>query len=209
MRKKKRKIKEIKNVFIFGACAAVSGAATMLGINALPVMATEDVGEEVTIGENMEDGTAGKLSENSQVGVTAERDDLGVYDFKDNKTTGTVTVTKEWSEMFHGCSSLTSLDLTPLNTAKVTNMESMFYRCSGLTSLDLTPLNTANVTNMSSMFYDCSGLTTIKTGVTFKFARTDYFLSGTWRNVIGETFNGDYGTANFPSNVADTYTKIS
>ena len=52
MRKKKRKIKEIKNVFIFGACAAVSGAATMLGINALPVMATEDVGEEVTIGEN-------------------------------------------------------------------------------------------------------------------------------------------------------------
>jgi surface protein len=139
------------------------------------------------------------------------------------------------SEMFHGCSSLTSLDLTPLNTAKVTNMESMFYRCSGLTSLDLTPLNTANVTsmksmfyscsgltsldltsfntakvtNMSSMFYDCSGLTTIKTGVTFKFARTDYFLSGTWRNVIGETFNGDYGTANFPSNVADTYIKVS
>lgn len=411
-------------------------------------VATEDVGEEVTIGENMEDGTAGKLSENSQVGVTTESDDLGVYDFKDNKTTGTVTVTKEWSdkrtnserpepeikistkkpskstlgytvtfhgnkdaglvfddgsdvnevvynssgqivdgafkapggfaagavawfadkaltnrvdvnedgavqmalsgdvylwakmktfeikgykygdnefnalipdtvteifftdeikpenasiididadgdggvvawtenggtvmrvstqikgmkvqaakdsvcmfsgrtkltnidfsmldtanvtdmsEMFHGCSSLTSLDLTPLNTAKVTNMESMFYRCSGLTSLDLTPLNTANVTsmksmfyscsgltsldltsfntakvtNMSSMFYDCSGLTTIKTGVTFKFARTDYFLSGTWRNVIGETFNGDYGTANFPSNVADTYTKVS
>ena len=422
MRKKKRKIKEIKNVFIFGACAAVSGAATMLGINALPVMATEDVGEEVTIGENMEDGTAGKLSENSQVGVTAERDDLGVYDFKDNKTTGTVTVTKEWSdkrtnserpepeikistkkpskstlrytvtfhgnkdaglvfddgsdvnevvynssgqivdgafkapggfaagavawfadkaltnrvdvnedgavqmalsgdvylwakmktfeikgykygdnefnalipdtvteifftdeikpenasiididadgdggvvawtenggtvmrvstqikgmkvqaakdsvcmfsgrtkltnidfsmldtanvtdmsEMFHGCSSLTSLDLTPLNTAKVTNMESMFYRCSGLTSLDLTSFNTAKVTNMSSMFFDCSGLTTIKTGVTFKFARTDYFLSGTWRNVIGETFNGDYGTANFPSNVADTYTKVS
>ena len=98
MRKKKRKIKEIKNVFIFGVCAAVSGAATMLGINALPVMATEDVGEEVTIGENMEDGTAGKLSENSQVGVTTESDDLGVYDFKDNKTTGTVTVTKEWSD---------------------------------------------------------------------------------------------------------------
>ena len=115
----------------------------------------------------------------------------------------------DMSEMFHGCSSLTSLDLTPLNTAKVTSMKSMFYSCSGLTSLDLTSFNTAKVTNMSSMFYDCSGLTTIKTGVTFKFARTDYFLSGTWRNVIGETFNGDYGTANFPSNVADTYTKVS
>ena len=98
----------------------------------------------------------------------------------------------DMSEMFHGCSSLTSLDLTPLNTANVTSMKSMFYSCSGLTSLDLTSFNTAKVTNMSSMFYDCSGLTTIKTGVTFKFARTDYFLSGTWRNVIGETFNGDY-----------------
>ena len=101
---KQKEIKEIGKMagrssrLIFGACAIISGAAAMFGMNALPVMATEDVGEEVTIGENMEDGTAGKLSENSQVGVTAESDDLGVYDFKDNKTTGTVTVTKEWTD---------------------------------------------------------------------------------------------------------------
>lgn len=45
MRKKKRKIKEIKNVFIFGVCAAVSGAATMLGINALPVWRRKRLGK--------------------------------------------------------------------------------------------------------------------------------------------------------------------
>ena len=110
--------------------------------------------------------------------------------------------------MFYGCSGLTSLDLTPLNTANVTNMDYMFSGCSGLTSLDLTSFNTAKVTNMDSMFYGCSGLTSIKTGATFKFIG-NYCLSGTWRNTAGETFNGDEGTANFPSNVADTYTKVS
>ncbi len=60
--------------------------------------------------------------------------------------------------MFHGCSALTSLDLTNFNTANVTDMNSMFYRCSALTSLDLKNFNTAKVTNMSFIFYGCSAL---------------------------------------------------
>ena len=56
------------------------------------------------------------------------------------------------SNMFWGCSSLTSLDVTHFNTANVTNMSLMFYSCSSLTSLYLTNFNTANVTNMRSMF---------------------------------------------------------
>ena len=111
--------------------------------------------------------------------------------------------------MFFDCSGLTSLDLTPLDTSKVTNMEYMFCYCSGLTSLDLTPLDTSKVTNMNSMFSVCSDLTSLTTGTTFKFVGTKYELSGTWQNTAGETFNGNYNTANFPSNVADTYTKIS
>ena len=111
--------------------------------------------------------------------------------------------------MFYGCSKLTSLDLTPLNTENATNMGQMFCNCSSLTSLDLTPLNTANVTNMNAMFYECSSLTTLTTGTTFKFVGTNYYLPGTWRNTAGETFNGDNGTATFPSNIADTYTKVS
>ena len=107
--------------------------------------------------------------------------------------------------MFQYCSGLTSLDLTPLDTQKVTNMWSMFYGCSGLTSLDLSSLNTQNVTYMGYIFYNCSSLTSLTTGTTFKFVDTDYYLSGTWQNTAGETFT----SGKFPSNVADTYTKIS
>ena len=88
-------------------------------------------------------------------------------------------------------------------------MQHMFKDCSCLTSLDLTSFNTAKVTNMQHMFANCFELTTIKTGATLKFIGTDYYLYGTWRNTAGETFNGDDDTANFPSNVADTYTRIS
>ena len=111
--------------------------------------------------------------------------------------------------MFSGCGGLTSLDLTPLDTSKVVNMREMFRGCSGLTSLDLTPLDTSKVKDMSLMFGNCSSLVTITTGPNFKFVGTDYYLSGTWQNTAGETFNGNGGTANLPSNVADTYTKIS
>ena len=65
------------------------------------------------------------------------------------------------SSMFSSCLSLTSLDATHFNTAKVTNMNKMFYNCSALTSLDVTNFNTANVTDMSYMFYYCSKLTSL------------------------------------------------
>ena len=63
--------------------------------------------------------------------------------------------------MFSGCSSLASVDLTGLNTASVTFMSDMFYGCKALTSIDLTGLNTSSVTNMSNMFYKCSSLASI------------------------------------------------
>ena len=112
-------------------------------------------------------------------------------------------------QMFGDCSALTSLDLAPLNTQNVTNMDGMFSGCSGLTSLDLSPLDTKNVTSMGYMFSECTSLTNLATGTSFKFVGTDYRLSGTWQNTAGEIFNGNDGTANFPSNVADTYTKVS
>ena len=114
----------------------------------------------------------------------------------------------DMSYMFSDCSGLTSLDLTPLDTRKVTTMKGMFRDCSGLTSLDLSSLDTQKVTNMNEMFSRCRALTSLTTGTTFKFVGTGY-ISGIWQNTAGETFNGNDGTANFPSNIADTYTKIS
>ena len=63
-------------------------------------------------------------------------------------------------DMFNGCSSLTSLDLTNFNTAKVTDMKLLFAYCSALGSLDLSMFNTENVTSMPSMF---NGATNLKT----------------------------------------------
>ena len=65
------------------------------------------------------------------------------------------------SEMFYGCSGLTSLDVTGFKTDNVTSMSEMFYYCSGLTSLDLSGFNTANVVDMEGMFMGCSSLTSL------------------------------------------------
>ena len=67
----------------------------------------------------------------------------------------------DMSEMFLGCSSLTSLDLSSFNTEKVTDMNWMFSGCKSLTSLDVSNFNTENVTNMGGMFNYCSSLTSL------------------------------------------------
>ena len=67
----------------------------------------------------------------------------------------------DMSEMFKGCSALTSLDLTKFDTQNVTDMVSVFENCSKLTSLDLSNFDTQNVERMSDMFSGCSSLTTI------------------------------------------------
>ena len=78
------------------------------------------------------------------------------------------------NRLFSYCSSLTSLDVTHFNTAKVTNMNSMFDSCSSLTSLDVTYFNTANVTGMNNMFYSCSALTTIYASDNFVTDKVEY-----------------------------------
>ena len=77
--------------------------------------------------------------------------------FKDVDT-GNVT---DMHEMFSGCSSLTSLDVSKFDTSNVTNIGDMFNGCMALTSLDVSKFNTSNVTNMSAMFYNCNSLTSL------------------------------------------------
>lgn len=65
------------------------------------------------------------------------------------------------SEMFRGCSSLTSLDVSNFNTQNVTTVRAMFYDCKCLTSLDVSNFNTQNVTDMYHMFSGCKSLTSL------------------------------------------------
>lgn len=65
------------------------------------------------------------------------------------------------ANMFNGCSSLISLDVSNWDTANVININSIFNFCEALTSLDVSNWDTANVTNMAWMFSDCSALTSL------------------------------------------------
>ena len=77
---------------------------------------------------------------------------------KENINTSEVT---DMSEMFGGCGSLTSLDVSGFNTDKVTNMGGMFSGCSNLSNLNVSGFNTENVTDMSFMFDGCANLSSI------------------------------------------------
>ena len=61
-----------------------------------------------------------------------------------------------------GHTALTSIDLSGLDTSRVTSMNDMFYRCSALTTLNLGEnFSTSNVSSMVNMFGNCESLTSL------------------------------------------------
>ena len=60
--------------------------------------------------------------------------------------------------MFCGCSNLRSINLNNFDTSLVTTMLGMFLRCHSLTTLDLSSFNTSLVKGMSFMFNECYSL---------------------------------------------------
>ncbi len=88
----------------------------------------------------------------------------------------TVESANNLNDMFNGCGSLKTLDLSGFNTANVTNMDDVFRGCSSLTELKLSNWNTANVTTMWSMFEGCSSLTTLDLS-SFNTAKVGYMCS--------------------------------
>ena len=65
------------------------------------------------------------------------------------------------NHMFSGMSSLTTINLSNFDTAKVTDMSAMFYNMYNLTTIDLSNFDTSQVTYMESMFYGMRTLTTL------------------------------------------------
>ena len=64
-------------------------------------------------------------------------------------------------QAFFQCDKLEEINLTNVDTSKVTDMNNMFSGCSHLTSLDASNFDTSNVTDMRSMFSGCSHLTSL------------------------------------------------
>ena len=63
------------------------------------------------------------------------------------------------NNMFHGCKSLTSLNVNNFNTSNVTAIGGMFSHCENITSLDVSAFDTRNVIGMGLMFSNCKSLT--------------------------------------------------
>lgn len=65
------------------------------------------------------------------------------------------------ADMFDGCSSLTSIDVSGFNTSNVEGMVGMFEGCSSLSNIDLSCFDASKVTTMYMMFMGCSSLKSI------------------------------------------------
>ena len=63
--------------------------------------------------------------------------------------------------MFYNCKSLKSLNLSNIDTSRVTDMNSMFKNCLSLKNLDISSFKTLNVNNMDYLFSGCNSLETL------------------------------------------------
>ena len=63
--------------------------------------------------------------------------------------------------MFYDLRSVTSIDLSDINTSRTTNMQSLFNNDYSLTSVDVSNFDTSKVTNLSYMFYNCTALASV------------------------------------------------
>ena len=60
--------------------------------------------------------------------------------------------------MFYQCNSLTSINFNNFDTSLVKDFSYVFYGCSSLLSLDISNFNTPSINNMYLTFYDCNSL---------------------------------------------------
>ena len=91
-----------------------------------------------------------KAQNGSIMAYTLNEDSDDLYELYIGQEGG-VTLSEDASYIFGYYSSLSSMDLTYLDTSNVASMHSMFYNSSA-TTLDLSSFDTSNVTNMSWMF---------------------------------------------------------
>lgn len=65
------------------------------------------------------------------------------------------------SYMFSGCSNMTDIDLSGLNTSSTKYMTGMFMNCRSLSAIDVSNFDTSNCVHLNSMFWGCESLTSL------------------------------------------------
>ena len=142
--------------------------------NIVPSTATEswdisEAGDSSVMAYVEDDGTGNgtyKVTIGGKGGIIANESMIGYFSGFSKMTSidlsalDTSKVT-DMSLMFDDCRSLTSLDVSNFDTSQVTDMWTMFAGCMSLTSLDVSNFDTSEVTDMSLMFFECSRLTSL------------------------------------------------
>ena len=102
--------------------------------------------------------------------------------------------------MFSTMSSLTSLDLSSVNTIAATNMTRMFRFTAAVTSLDLSNFDTTIVTNMNDIFEGTTLLTRLNVtdwNIGNSSGRTNVFLNANTGLVVTCNQGGGPATGAF------------
>ena len=87
---------------------------------------------------------------------------------------------------------------TKFDTSKLNDLTEMFKGCSSLSTLDLSGIDMSKVNNWTNMFADCSNLTTLTLGDKSKFDKTaGLTVPGTWINI--ESGQNNTGTKSWSS----------
>ncbi len=109
---------------------------------------------------------------------------------------GGIIANQTSDQLFMNFSNMQTIDLTHLDTSRVTRMGQMFQGCSNLTSLDLSNFDTSKVTNMSYMFNSCYAVN-IDFGKNFDVSKVTNMLAMFYNSNRLITLNlSDWDTSN-------------
>ena len=114
------------------------------------------------------------INANSEIEIYFNSNDINLNSFFDSNVDSNVekilsidlshldsSKVTDMSRMFYGCNSLISINLENFVTPLVTDMRYMFYGCNSLQSINLDKFVTEKVNDMNNMFNGCSTLESI------------------------------------------------
>lgn len=123
----------------------------------------------ISFGPGTQEEAAAQISNNTAVRIDDKTTEYKIYAWF-NSSTGAI---KWWSDahrvylsdssslLFFGLKNCTSIDVTGIDTSRLTTMYAMFGNNQKLKTLDLSSFDTTNVTNFSRMFQQCYELESV------------------------------------------------
>ena len=146
-------VKTIRSIFHDLAQSLTTVSEASSGTCGTCSWALSEDGELVVKPTNGSEGTLQSFTSTSIIPWYSKRTEIKSVRFEGKVKSGLYL-----ANMFEGCINLSSIDLTNLGTAGVSNFNSMFKNCKSLENLDVSKLNTTSALDMRYMFDGCTKL---------------------------------------------------